>query len=270
MVDVNAHNRRSWDRQSALGQSPWVQPVGPDEIAAARVDDWRIILTPTKAVPRSWFGDLKQKTLLCLASGGGQQAPILAAAGAMVTSFDQSPEQLRKDAGVAVREGLEINCVEGDMADLSVFDDESFDVIVHPVSNVFAADIKPVWQHCARILRPGGRLLSGFMNPDFYLFDHWDIEQGGSLEVKFSLPYADLTHVDHAALEARMADHEALEFSHSLDDQIGGQLAAGLVVCGFYEDRWSEEATPLNGFMPTSMATLALKPLPTSGLSPPA
>ena len=29
-----------------------------------------------------------------------------------------------------------------------------------------------------------------------------------------------------------MAEGEALEFSHSLDEQIGGQLAAGLVVAG--------------------------------------
>ena len=268
MVDVNKHNQHSWDKKSAGGESPWVQPITPGEIAAARSGDWQVILTPTKSVPRSWFGDLKNKTLLGLASGGGQQIPIFSAAGAVVTSFDQSSEQLNKDAQVAQREGLAIECVQGDMADLSVFDDASFDIIFHPVSNIFAADIRPVWQHCARILRPGGRLLSGFMNPDFYLFDHWAIEDGGPLEVRFKLPYADLTHVDPATLEARMAEGEALEFSHSLDEQIGGQLAAGLVVAGFYEDRWSEEATPLNSYMATSMATLAIKPAVGSELMP--
>ena len=268
MVDVNKHNQRSWDKKSAAGESPWVQPVTPGEIAAARSGDWQVILTPTKSVPRSWFGDLKNKTLLGLASGGGQQIPIFSAAGAVVTSFDQSSEQLNKDAQVAQREGLAIECIQGNMADLSVFDDASFDIIFHPVSNIFSADIRPVWQHCARILRPGGRLLSGFMNPDFYLFDHWAIEDGGPLEVRFKLPYADLTHVDPATLEARMAEGEALEFSHSLDEQIGGQLAAGLVVAGFYEDRWSEEATPLNSYMATSMATLAIKPAVGSELMP--
>lgn len=260
MTDINQHNQLSWDHQSAAGQSPWVRPVTTDAVNAARAGDWQIILTPTKSVPRSWFGELKDKDLLCLASGGGQQAPILAAAGAIVTSFDQSPEQLRKDADVAARDDLSIRCLQGDMADLSVFDDASFDLIVHPVSNVFAADILPVWQHCARVLRPGGRLLSGFMNPDFFLFDHWDIEEGGPLEVKFQLPYADLTHVDTAVLEQRIADQHALEFSHSFDAQIGGQLAAGLVIAGFYEDQWSDEETPLNNYMSTSMATLAIKP----------
>ena len=98
------------------------------------------------------------------------------------------------------------------------------------------------------------------MNPDYFLFDHWDIEEGGPLEVRFALPYADLTHVDAATLDARMADSAALEFSHSFDDQIGGQLAAGLIVAGFYEDRWDNEATALNSYMATSMATLAIKP----------
>jgi hypothetical protein len=57
-----------------------------------------------------------------------------------------------------------------------------------------------------------------------------------------------------------MAEQHALEFSHSFDDQIGGQLAAGLVVAGFYEDYWNDEDTPLNRYMCTSMATLAIKP----------
>ena len=98
------------------------------------------------------------------------------------------------------------------------------------------------------------------MNPDFFLFDHWAIEQGGALAVRFPLPYADLTHIDPAILDKRMAEHRALEFSHSFEDQIGGQLAAGLLIAGFYEDRWSDEATPLNSYMSTSMATLAIKP----------
>ena len=109
MVDINKHNQRSWDKQSADGESPWVQPVTPAEIAAARSDDWQVILTPTKYVPKCWFGDLKGKALLGLASGGGQQVPIFSAAGAVVTSFDQSSEQLNKDALVAQREGLPLS-----------------------------------------------------------------------------------------------------------------------------------------------------------------
>ena len=177
-----------------------------------------------------------------------------------MTSFDNSPAQLAKDEYVALRDGLDIAYEQGDMADLSRFDDESFDLIFHPVSNVFSEHILPVWQHCARILRPGGRLLSGFMNPDFYLFDHDDLDRGGPMQVRFSLPFADTEHLGDAEIKKRQAEGQALEFSHSLQTQIAGQLDAGLLLAGFYEDHWDTQATPLNDYMPTSMATLAIKP----------
>ena len=94
-------------------------PVGPEEIARARRGDWSLVLTPTKPVPADWFPPLAGLDVLCLASGGGQQGPILAAAGANVTVFDNSPNQLAQDRLVADREGLAIETVQGDMADLS-------------------------------------------------------------------------------------------------------------------------------------------------------
>lgn len=259
MNDILEHNRRSWNEQSRQGESRWCQPVDGEEIAKAREGVWEVILTPTVSVPRSWFGDVRSRNILCLASGGGQQAPVLAAAGAHVTSFDNSEEQLAKDALVAEREGLEMALVQGDMADLSCFPEDTFDLIFHPVSNVFVEDVRRVWQECFRVLKSPGRLLAGFMNPDFYLFDHELIEDGGELLVTYRLPYSDIRDLDRDRLEKRRARLEALEFSHSFDDQIGGQIAAGFVISGFYEDRWSDDATPLNRFMPTSMATLAIK-----------
>lgn len=259
-MDVVKHNQIAWDIQSSQASSRWVEPVSSAEIAAARASSWQVILTPNKPVPAHWFGDLKNKDVLGLASGGGQQVPLFAAAGANVTSFDNSPEQLGKDRLVAERDGLDIVYEQGDMADLSRFSDASFDLIFHPVANVFCADILPVWQHCARILRPGGRLLSGFMNPDFYLFDHDAIEQGGPLQVCFALPFADTEQTSYKQNMARQQRGEALEFSHSLQNQIGGQLEAGLTLAGFYEDYWDTQVSPLNDYMPISMATLAVKP----------
>lgn len=259
MTDVLDHNRRVWNKQSLSGENRWCQPVDRNTIRRAREGTWDVILTPNICVPRAWFNDVRGKDVLCLASGGGQQAPVLAAAGARVTSYDNSEEQLALDAQVAQREGLEIKTIRGDMANLAALDSERFDLVFHPVSNVFAEAVRPVWKECYRVLRKSGRLLAGFMNPAFFLFDHDALAAGGAPVVVNRLPYADIRDLDPEQLELRRGRVEAFEFSHSLDDQIGGQLDAGFIIAGYYEDTWDDEATPLNKYMPTSMATLALK-----------
>ena len=259
MIDIHQHNRDAWDAQSRGGSSPWCQPVGRSIIDKARHGSWEVILTPNRCVPRAWFDGVEGKRVLCLASGGGQQAPVLAAAGATVTSFDISEEQLAKDELVATRDGLDIELVQGDMTDLSRFEVGRFDLIFHPVSNVFCGNVRVVWRECHRVLAAGGRLLAGFMNPAFFLFDHDEVEAGGPLLVLNRLPYSDAEDLPPTRLELKLAKPQALEFSHSLDDQIGGQIDAGFVIAGLYEDSWSDEASPLNPYMPIFIATLALK-----------
>ncbi len=257
--DVRAHNRAAWNEEVAKGNR-WTLPVTPETIARARQGDWDVVLTPEIPVPKDWFPPLKGADVLCLACGGGQQGPILAAAGAKVTVLDNSPAQLARDREVAAREGLDLTTVEGDMADLSAFRDGSFDLVFHPVSNVFSAEVVPVWRECCRVLRPGGVLLAGFMNPAVYLFDYETVEPNGVLYVKYKLPYADVTHLDEAALQKRYDEKLPLEFSHTLDEQIGGQLAAGFVITGFFEDRHGVTPDdPLPGYMATCIATKAVK-----------
>lgn len=176
-VDVRAHNRAAWNAQVASGNE-WTIPVTPEQMAAARAGRWEIFLTPTKAVPRDWFPELDRAAVLCLASGGGQQGPILAAAGARVTVLDNSPRQLDRNREVAARDGLRLTAVEVDMRDLSCFPAASFDLVVHPVANCFVPDVRPVWREVYRVLRPGGCLLSGFNNPALYLFDEGAYDSG--------------------------------------------------------------------------------------------
>ena len=230
--------------------------------------DWSVILTPNRAVPRTWLGDLHGADVLCLASGGGQQVPVLAAAGARVVSFDLSEVQVAKDREVAERHALPVRCVCGDMANLAALPSECFDLIFHPVSNVFVPDVLPVWRECHRVLRPGGRLLAGFMNPSFFMFDHEAAKRDGTLIAKFALPYRDPESISGEALRRWQERKAPAEFSHSLETQIGGQTRAGFAIEDLYEDNWSDEATPLNRFSPTYIATLAIKakdaPTPTA------
>jgi SAM-dependent methyltransferase len=258
-MDIRGHNRKAWDRSVDEGIR-WTQPVGADTVNRARRGELEVFLTPTKPVPIKWFSELTGSRILCLASGGGQQSPVLAAAGAEVTVFDNSPKQLAQDRMVAEREGLQLNLVEGDMADLSAFAGESFDLIFHPCSNAFVPDVSPVWQECFRVLRRGGLLLSGFTNPVRYIFDD-ERKENGNLEVRYSIPYSDLKDLPPADLKTIIDSKQPLEFGHTLEDQIDGQLRAGFVLTGFFEDRYPEEdADLLSQYLATFMATRALKP----------
>jgi SAM-dependent methyltransferase len=257
-MDVHKHNSAAWDRY-ADENIEWSIPVSCEEIERARNGDWAVILSPIKPVPREWFGDVRGKDVLCLASGGGQQAPIFAAAGARVTSFDASARQLEKDKFVAERENLQIRIERGDAADLSRFADESFDLIFNPCSNCFMADIIPVWRECFRVLRRGGALLTGFNNPIVYVFDAEAEEKEGVLQLRHKLPYSDIESLSEKERAEKIAKNETFEFSHSLDAQIGGQIDAGFLIAGFYEDWWTDEARLLNKYAPTFICTRAVK-----------
>jgi len=258
-MDIREYNRMAWDKE-VKRRNRWTIPVSEAVIAAARRGEWEILLTPSKPVPRVWFPDLEGFDVLCLASGGGQQGPVLAAAGAIVTVLDNSPKQLGQDRLVAERHALPITTVEGDMADLSRFSDQSFDLIVHPVSNVFVPDVRPVWAEAFRVLRRGGVLLAGFTNPAVYLFDYDLADRTGILQVKYALPYSDLTSLTAEERQRYIETGTPLEFSHTLEDQIGGQLDAGFLLTGFFEDAYGEEENDLlTNYMPTFIATRAVK-----------
>jgi len=255
--DIAKHNQSAWDRQ-AKENCRWSTPVTTEEIQEARQGRPRIILTPDTPVPLDWLGELPGRDVLCLSSGGGQQAPLLAAAGANVTSYDLSSEQLRLDRQVADREGLSLTTIQGDMRDLAAIGDASFDLIVHVTSNVFVPEVLPVWKECYRVLRSGGELLAGFINPDYFIFDHWAIERGDPPKPVYKLPFSDVDSVSPEHYQKMVETNEAVEFSHSLGEQIGGQIAAGFHIIGFFEDTW-DECQPLNQFFPLLFNTRARK-----------
>lgn len=256
-MDILKHNREAWNKMVSE-KNQWTVPANNAAIESARKGNWNIVLTPTKPVPHEWLPNLKEKELLCLAAGGGQQGPVLAAAGAKVTVFDNSNAQLGQDKMVAAREGLKITTKRGDMRDLSAFGNESFDIIVHPVSNCFVDDLEKVWKECYRVLKREGILIAGFCNPLIYIFDLDQWDKNKNLVVKYKIPYSDLEQLSKNQLEERLEAKDTLEYGHSLEDQVGGQIKAGFIINGFYED--SAGGDLLDDHISTFIATRSIKP----------
>jgi SAM-dependent methyltransferase len=237
----------------------WSIPVTHETFAEAKEGIWDIILTPTKPVPHEWFmphikdGRLDGVSILGLASGGGQQMPILSAIGADCTVLDYSDKQLDNERLVAEREGYSINIIKADMTKHLPFDDNSFDVIVHPVSNCFIEDVYHVWNECYRVLKPNGILLAGMDNGFNFLFENYD----RPLTVTNKLPFNPLKNPEQMEMLRRTGD-DAIQFSHTFDEQIGGQLRAGFVITGAYED-FDYDADAIADGIPSYWATKAVK-----------
>jgi len=223
--DVNARTIDSWCREGW----EWGKPISHETFLRAREGDWQVFLTPTKPVPEEWFGGIAGKNILGLASGGGQQIPIFSALGGKCTVLDYSACQCESERRVAQREGYEVSVIQGDMTKPLPFDDETFDLIFHPVSNCYVEEVKPIFKECFRVLKKGGVLLCGLDNGINYLFDEDD-----ETTLVNHLPFNPLK--DAQLYEKCVRNNEGIQFSHTLEEQIGGQLEAGLILTNVYED----------------------------------
>ena len=221
---LNAEIISSWCRDGW----EWGRPITHETYIKATQGQWGVYLTPTKIVPHEWFGNLNGKKVLGLASGGGQQMPIFAALGADCTVLDYSEEQCNSEKLVAQREGYQIEILQADMTKPLPFPDESFDLIFHPVSNCYVEEVEPIFKECYRILKKGGIFLGGYDIGINYLFDEEE------REAKYALPFNPLKSPD--LYDLSMKNDWGIQFSHTLEEQIGGQLKAGFTLTSLYED----------------------------------
>ncbi len=228
----------------------WGTPITSEEFNRAKNGEWKIKLSITKYIPREWFGELKDKNVLGLAAGGGQQIPILSAFGAKCTLLDYSIMQLKTDAMVASREGYKVNLIKYDMTKRLPFDDNSFDIIIFPACSEFIEKVEPVFRECYRILKKGGILLCGLINPMNYIVD--DNEE----KIVHSLPFNPLRNKEHEKILLKRG--AGYQFSHTVAEQIGGQLKAGFILTHVEDDTNGEgRLHELN--IPTYMVTRAIK-----------
>ena len=228
----------------------WGQPVDHETYARALRGDWGVYLTPTKIVPHEWFGELRGKRLLGLASGGSQQIPIFSALGAQCTVLDYSLQQCESERMVATREGYDVEIIQGDMTKRLPFKDETFDIIFHPVSNCYIEEVRPVFRECFRVLKKGGVLLSGLDNGINFIFGE------DETTVQYKLPFNPLK--DPKLYEDSVKNDWGIQFSHTIEEQIGGQLEAGFRLTHIYEDTNGEGH--LHDYnIPAFIATRAVK-----------
>lgn len=249
-MEYQEMNAKTIDRWIEEGWE-WGKPVSHEACENARNGSWDVLLTPTKSVPHAWFGELRGKKVLGLASGGGQQIPIFAALGAECTVLDYSEKQLESERMVAQREGYSVRVIRADMTKPLPFSDDEFDLIFHPVSNCYVEEVKPIFRECFRVLKPGGVLLGGFDNGVNYIVN------SDEKIVANKLPFNPLKDPEQMKLLAD--DDDGVQFSHTLEEQIGGQLEAGFVLTDVYEDtNGTGHLHELN--IPTFWATRAVKP----------
>ncbi|MDD7362651.1 MAG: class I SAM-dependent methyltransferase [Peptoniphilus sp.] len=242
-------NKETIDRWIEDGWE-WGTPVSHEMYLKAREGEWEVFLTPTVPVPRAWLGDIEGKKILGLASGGGQQMPIFQALGATCTVLDYASKQIESECIVAEREGYSIEAIEGDMTKRLPFEDESFDIVFHPVSNCYIEEVQPVFDEAYRVLKKGGIFLAGLNNEVNYIVDE------DERKIVWSMPFNPLK--DERAREFMLKEEAGMQFSHTTAEQIGGQLKAGFTLLDIYDDT--------NGFgrlhemnIKTYIATKAIK-----------
>ncbi len=223
-MNYQDENARIIDQWIDQGWS-WGIPISHDEYIQVKHGQWDVHLTPVKTVPHEWIGNIRGKKVLGLASGGAQQMPVFAALGARCTVLDFSSRQIESEIMVSKREGYSIEIVQADMTKKLPFDDEEFDMIFHPVSNCYVEEVLPIWKECYRVLKPGGTLLSGLDNGMNFIVDEKEER------IVHQLPYNPLKNP-----EQRSNPDDGFQFSHTLEEQIGGQLKVGFQILDVYED----------------------------------
>ena len=257
--NIIEHNTIVWDKL-AQNQCAWSQPVSSEVIKNAQNGNWQVHITK-KPIPTDWLPkNISRKKILCLASAGGQQAPVLAAAGADVTVFDISYKQLEQDKLVAKRDGLKINIIQGDMTDLFELESNSFEYIIHPISNLYIPDLSNLWRESYRVLKKGGTLLASFYNPVLFIFEkNNELSKQGLLKPKYTLPYSDQSSLSNTDYQNKLDKGEPVVFGHTLTEQINKQIEAGFVINGFYEDDHPYPRFLIEKYLKTMIATKATK-----------
>ena len=225
-----------------------------------RRGDWSIVLTPTKPVPRDWFPPLGGAGRPLPGERRRPAGPDPRRRRGQGHRLRQQPQPARPGPPGRRSRGADDRDGPGGHDGPAAFPDARFDLIVHPCSNVFVPDVRPVWREAFRVLRPGGAPALRLHEP-------------GALPVRLLRPGAGRvagrpshpllrpgqprpTRSGHGSPRRTIRSSSATRSS----DQIGGQSPPGSLLTGFYED--IDPDTILGEYIPSYIATKATKPIP--------
>ena len=209
-------NQAAWDELASSG-SPLARPA-----------EDRLFENPLKCVDGpGWLGEsIKGQRVLCLAAGGGRQGPLYAAAGGIVTVVDISRAMLQMDRQVAVERKLNVETVQASMDQLTMFKNDAFDLVIHPVSTCYVPEIAGVYREVARVLRIGGLYISQHKQPASLQTTLKPDQSGYVVHEKYyrrsALPVFDG--------KSPLRESGAHEFIHRWEELIGWMCRAGFVI----------------------------------------
>ena len=225
------HNLQMWERLAAAGMN-YTRPFGrppKTKVGMRRFMDPRHRLKGVR---------LDGARVLGLAAGGGWDPVIFAKLGATTTLLDISPRQLRTVRELARKQRVAIRFVRGNMKDLSIFPDASFDLVWHCHSLVFVDDAGRVLREVGRVLAPGGTYLMSTMHPTTlrlygsYTGNGWRPKRSYFDERPVPL----ISEWDATWTYGRkQVVAPTIEYGHRFETIINGMVAGGMVVDGVWE-----------------------------------
>jgi SAM-dependent methyltransferase len=216
-TSAHDHNRRAWDRMVEKGQR-FTRPAKTEDLS-----------NPLQTVDGlGWLGgNIRGRRLLCLGAGGGRQSALYAAAGADVTVVDISPRMLEVDREVATERGLKVRTVETSMDDLSMFSEQEFEIVIHPVSTCYVPRIAPVYEQVARVTVPGGVYISQHKQPTSLQLS---MEPGSAGRYEVQEPYYRPGEPLAAVEGSRLREPGTLEYLHRWEEILGALCRSGFVI----------------------------------------
>ena len=231
--DLAAYNQERWNAMVEAG-SIYTRPYL--DLTPESAQEW---VQNSQTLVKAGLLDFGGKDVLCLAGSGGQQTAVFGLLGGNVTVLDISDAQLANDKLAAEHHNLNTRIEQGDMRDLSRFDNNSFDLVYQPYSINFVPEAASVIQEVSRVLRPNGVYNLDFGNP-FWTMEETDwLEQGYPIKQPYvtSLPHL---YVNQAWDVEDMNGHwqkvdGPKEFLHTYSELINSLIQCGFMIIHFEE-----------------------------------